>query len=139
MSNIMTSEEFNRFLKKRSSKKRSPKKRKLDISPKEIEKQFLQLCVDEGLPLPQPEYLFAKQALQRQWRIDYYFEKGGIKVGLEVEGGIHTGGRHTRGAGFARDMEKYNAMATLGIYLLRVVPDDLLTINTIELIKKVLG
>ena len=74
----------------------------------------------------------------RQWRIDYYFEANGRRVALEVEGGIWTQGRHTRGSGFKRDMEKYNTLTAAGIMLLRTTPKDLLTSQTFELIKKTL-
>jgi len=87
------------------------------------------------LPKPVQEYKFHPV---RKWRIDYYFEANGRKVGLEVEGGIWTGGRHTRGAGFAGDMEKYNAAAAMGITIVRVVPGDLLKLKTFELVKKTL-
>lgn len=72
------------------------------------------------------------------WRIDWYFEANDRKVALEVEGGVFTGGRHTRATGFMGDMEKYNAMAVRGILLLRTTPDKLLTTQTIELVKQAL-
>lgn len=92
-------------------------------------------CPKMGLPEPTPEYKFHPE---RKWRIDYYFEANGRRVGLEVEGGIYTGGRHTRGAGFAADMEKYNAAAAMGITIVRVTPGDLLKTETFDLIKKTL-
>lgn len=42
----------------------------------------------------------------RKWRAD--FRLTGTKILVEVEGGIYTGGRHTRGAGYEKDCEKYN-------------------------------
>lgn len=96
---------------------------------------FTRLCEVYGLPAPMPEYRFHPA---RKWRIDYYFEANGRRVALEVEGGIWTQGRHTRGSGFKRDMEKYNAITAAGIMLLRTTPKDLLTSQTFELIKKTL-
>ncbi len=96
---------------------------------------FTVACPKMGLPTPTPEYKFHAT---RKWRIDYYFEANGRKVGLEVEGGIWTNGRHTRGAGFAGDMEKYNAAGAMGITILRVAPCDLLKTETFNLIKKTL-
>jgi hypothetical protein len=98
---------------------------------------FPAFCKAHGLPLPVAEYQFAKH-LKRKWRIDWYFEVNGKKVALEVEGGVWTSGRHTRGSGFIKDMEKYNTAATEGIFLLRVTPNDLCTLNTVKMIKQTL-
>ena len=38
---------------------------------------------------------------------------------VEVEGGIWSGGRHTRGKGYLGDMEKYNAATVMGYQVLR--------------------
>jgi len=61
----------------------------------------------------------------RRWRSDYYFPQGNLV--LEIEGGAFTGGRHTRGAGFVKDIEKYNALTMQGIKLLRCTPSQLNT------------
>lgn len=53
----------------------------------------------------------------RKWRIDFAWP--GRKLAVEIEGGIWAQGRHTRGAGVRADMEKYNALASLGWTLLR--------------------
>ena len=42
-----------------------------------------------------------------------------IKVAIELEGGVYTGGRHTRPEGFLKDIEKYNNITILGLKLLR--------------------
>ena len=48
----------------------------------------------------------------RQWRLDIAIPSG--LVGVELHGGIHSGGRHTRGTGFENDREKMNAAILLG-------------------------
>jgi len=53
----------------------------------------------------------------RTWRIDFAWPCR--KLAVEIEGGIWTQGRHTRGAGVRADMEKYNTLASLGWTLLR--------------------
>lgn len=53
----------------------------------------------------------------RKWRADFLIT--GTKILIEVEGGILSGGRHTRGKGFIADMEKYNAAAVMGFKVLR--------------------
>lgn len=92
------------------------------------------LCAQVGLPAPQPEYKFHPA---RKWRIDYYFERDGVRVGLEIEGGIYSGGRHTRPGGFMGDMEKYNEMSVAGIYLVRAKSTKLPTMETINILKRI--
>ena len=70
----------------------------------------------------------------RKWRFDYAISA--IKLAVEVEGPVWTGGRHTSSKGFLGDMEKYNEAALLGWCLIRTTPDRLLTSKTIELIKR---
>lgn len=110
--------------------------KKKPSKPKRAAGIFFQTCVAVGLPEPVAEYRFHPS---RKWRIDWYFEgENGRKVALEVEGGVWTGGRHTRSGGFVGDMEKYNEMAAAGILLLRVEPKNLLSQKTINLIKSAL-
>lgn len=56
------------------------------------------------LPTPVREYRFHAT---RRWRFDFAWPSLGIAV--EIHGGIHSGGRHTRGTGFEKDREKMNA------------------------------
>jgi len=63
------------------------------------------------------EYMFHPE---RRWRFDYAWPEN--KVAMEVEGGAWVRGRHTRGAGFVKDMEKYNAAASLGWRVFRFTP-----------------
>lgn len=85
------------------------------------------LLVDEqaksaGFDLPKREHQFYPS---RKWRVDYFWRPWAIGgLALEVEGGVWTGGRHTRGSGFVKDMEKYNTLTTLGIHLLRLTPQQ---------------
>ena len=53
----------------------------------------------------------------QDWRLDFAWPDRHLAV--EVEGGVWTGGRHTRGAGFEEDARKYNVLALLGWRLLR--------------------
>lgn len=69
----------------------------------------------------------------RKWRFDYAFPD--FKVALEVEGGVFTGGRHTRSLGFMKDIEKYNTAAVLGWIVVRTVPDELYTGKTLTMLK----
>lgn len=78
------------------------------------------------------EHIFSQG---RRWRIDFAIVD--LKIGIEIEGGVWTNGRHVRGKGFIEDMEKYNAAVTLGWVILRFTPQDLNKITTFETVKKV--
>lgn len=94
---------------------------------------FTKLLAAHGLPLPETEHRFHPVRL---WRFDYGWPNH--KIALEVEGGVHTGGRHTRGSGFLKDMEKYNAAIVAGWRVLRCTPSTLCTTATIDMLKEVL-
>ena len=86
--------------------------------------------VETGLTV-EKEYRFHPA---RKWRFDYAIPS--IRMAIEVEGGVWTGGRHTSSRGFLGDMEKYNEAALAGWCLVRTTPDRLLTSETLELIKR---
>ncbi|MCP4540619.1 MAG: hypothetical protein GY832_26070 [Chloroflexi bacterium] len=67
-----------------------------------------------GLPEPEREHRFAPP---RRWRFDFAWPARNLAA--EVEGGTWARGRHTRGAGFEKDCEKYNEAALLGWTVLR--------------------
>lgn len=81
------------------------------------------LCRCAGLPEPIPEHQFHPV---RKWRADYAFVHTAPRVIVEIDGGIWTHGRHTRGQGFIEDQKKLNAAAKLGFLVLRYTPDRLL-------------
>lgn len=77
-------------------------------------------CRVSKIPEPESEIKFHPV---RRWRFDFaWIDK---KIALEVEGGVFTGGRHTRGKGFMNDMEKYNNAALLGWTVIRCTPTQL--------------
>lgn len=53
---------------------------------------------------------------KRKWRFDFVVDKA---IAIEVEGGLFTQGRHTRGKGYISDMQKYNAAQVRGWRVLR--------------------
>lgn len=95
---------------------------------------FRALVKRERLPAPEAEYRFDET---RRWRFDYAWPAQ--RVALEVEGGVWTGGRHTRGSGFLRDVEKYNEAAAQGWCVLRCTPDTLATLETVALVRRALA
>src|SRR5262245_11277103 len=95
----------------------------------------LSLFEAHGLPVPEPEYVFD---LRRRWRFDFAWLPP-IKLALEQEGGVWTRGRHTRGTGFLKDMEKYNEAVLAGWRVLRCTPKDFETGAVVQLVKRALG
>jgi len=94
-------------------------KKKLNLETSHSDRMAL---IVERFKLPQPvEEL--KFMPPRKWAFDFCWPES--MVVLEVEGGAWSGGRHTRGSGFIKDMEKYNAATMLGWRILRCTPQDL--------------
>ncbi len=95
--------------------------------------RFEQLLRSVGLPSPVREHRFHPV---RRWRFDYAWPEE--KVALEVEGGVWTGGRHTRGSGYVADLEKYNAATVAGWRVVRVTPSKLCASTTIGMLEALL-
>lgn len=98
------------------------------------QKLFLEMCQAHGLPAPVEEYPFAKE-IGRDWRFDWLFEG---YLALEIEGGAHTHGRHTRGVGFLGDVEKYNEAGIAGYVVLRCTPQDVKSGAAFALVRRAL-
>jgi very-short-patch-repair endonuclease len=77
------------------------------------------------------EYMFHPT---RKWRIDYAIPE--YKIAIEVEGGVWSKGRHIQPKGFLADIEKYNQLSIIGWRLLRVTPDTIYSVKTLEMIKE---
>lgn len=63
----------------------------------------------------------------------------GTKILIEVEGGVWSGGRHTRGKGYIGDMEKYNSASMMGFTVLRFCTEQVMSgiaIQQIEILMK---
>ncbi len=81
----------------------------------------------------QKELLFAEP---RKWRFDFAIPQHGLAI--EIEGSAWTQGRHTRGAGFINDMEKYNHAVLHDWKILRFTPQQVLNGEAISFVKRVL-
>ena len=97
------------------------------------ERGFLANLAALRVPAPTPEFVFHPS---RKWRLDFAWPDA--KLALEVEGGVWSGGKHGRGSGIVKDMEKANGLACLGWRLLRVTPSELPTTFTALLVRDAL-
>ena len=59
----------------------------------------------------------------RKWRADFVHHDS--RTLIEVEGGIHSYGRHNRADGFIKDAEKYLEATLLGYRVIRLVSGQL--------------
>jgi very-short-patch-repair endonuclease len=73
-----------------------------------------------GIEAPQAEYRFHEI---RRWRFDFAWV--GRKIAVEIDGGLWIQGRHSRGAGFIRDLEKFNEATRLGWRVYHFTPRQL--------------
>ncbi len=73
----------------------------------------------------------------RKWKADFHLI--GTKILIEVEGGIWSNGRHTRGKGYLGDMEKYNSAQELGYSVYRYSTEQVKSGKAIEEIKRLVG
>lgn len=86
----------------------------------EIKQRFMLSLLARKVTLPEQEHVFHPE---RQWRFDMAWAEAMLAV--EIEGGVFSAyngqrSRHTEGAGYAEDCEKYNAAAELGWTVLRM-------------------
>lgn len=82
------------------------------------------------LPTPEREYRFFPA---RRWRSDFAWVDHMLLV--ECEGGTWTGGRHTRGRGFADDCIKYNHAALNGWKVLRFTSEQVKSGDALAMIE----
>lgn len=73
-----------------------------------------------GIPEPQREFRFHPV---RGWRFDFAWPEH--RIAVEQEGGVWSGGRHTRAEGYLADMEKYNHAVLEGWQLYRFTPEQM--------------
>lgn len=73
---------------------------------------------------------------ERRWRLDFAWPEQMLAV--EIEGGTWGGGRHTTGAGFEKDCEKYAEALVLGWRVLRVTGTQVRKGQAVGWLKRVL-
>lgn len=94
---------------------------------------FPKLCAARGLPEPVPEFRFHPT---RKHRMDWAWPDA--KLAVEVEGGVWVRGKHGRGSGIVKDMEKSTLAAEEGWRIIRVQPSTLVSIATADSIERAL-
>lgn len=113
------------------------------------EATFAFQCRALKLPAPIPEYRFDQT---RKWRFDFAWPD--MLIAVEIEGGLfgtskkkrmlpgvvdqsmqtQQGGRHTRGAGYQADLDKYNAATLANWAVYRFSTADVLAGKAIEIV-----
>lgn len=112
------------------------------IKNKEQRDMFVMLIEKELSVEVWAEFFFSTERL---YRFDYAIPvlKDGtvVKVAIEQEGGIWAQGNsgHSSGTGIQRDMDKNNLAISQGWVIIRRTPDQMLTSETIELIRSVIN
>ncbi len=81
---------------------------------------LITLCRSLKIAEPVPEHRFHPG---RKWRFDYAWPL--YMLAMEVEGGLWTNGRHSRGSGAVADLEKYSEAAILGWRILYCTPEQM--------------
>lgn len=84
-------------------------------------------------PTPEREYRFDPV---RRWRFDLAWPA--LRLAVEIDGGAFSGGRHTTGAGFRRDLEKANAAVMAGWRVLHFLPEQVESGAALALIERTL-
>jgi hypothetical protein len=87
-----------------------------------------------GLPEPVREHRFAPP---RRWRWDLCWPDR--LLACEVQGGVWSGGRHTRPRGYAADCEKRSEAAIRGWRIIEVTGDMVFSGQALALIERALA
>lgn len=91
-------------------------------SASKLERKFTLCWLAANGPPLEREYRFDPD---RKWRFD--FAHVASKHAIELEGGIWGNGAHSRGVGYTKDCEKYNAATLAGWRVLRFTGDMITT------------
>lgn len=126
IANEITPEEYAKALKKAARKKWE------NVFARQLEAEGYSLGEDPDNLLPGEYIREYKWHPTRRWRSDFCFTD---KVLVEIEGGVWTRGRHTRGQGFINDCEKYNNAAALGWRVFRFVSGTVEDGTAIQFVK----
>lgn len=107
-----------------ATRRRAPRPRRPPVARLPTGESALEAAFDFAWFAHRPAALAAVRPVKqyrfhatRKWRFDRAFVEA--RVAVELDGGTYNQGRHVRGAGFERDLEKLNAAALAGWLVLR--------------------
>lgn len=86
------------------------------------------------IPAPVREHRFDRV---RKWRFDFAYPA--MRLAIEVQGGIFSRGRHTRGAALLKEYEKLNEAALAGWRVLFVTPQQVQNGEATKLIARAIA
>lgn len=99
-----------------------------------LEETLLQQIQAAGLPEPVREFRFAPPRL---FRWDGCWPA--LRLAYEVQGGLHTSGRHVRAGGYSRDCEKHNLGVLRGWSILLFTRDMIESGEAVRMLERVLS
>jgi len=118
----------------KKSKPSSPSSRLVSSAVVDWRKALmLQLAALPSLPHPVMELVFHPS---RRWRFDLAWPEQ--KFAVEVQGGVHTHGRHTRGHGYTKDCEKLAEAVCLGWRVIYVTSEQVKSGQALRWIENIL-
>lgn len=129
MTSISVAEYRSKFPIKKGKKRRSEKNQRVQsVGEVTLARDLRALNINF-----EQEYKFHAE---RNWRADFLIT--GTKILIEVEGGIWSGGRHTRGKGFTADCEKYAEATLLGYTVVRFTSGQVKSGYAIQAIERLI-
>lgn len=112
----------------------APKGRKARQGDSPLVASLLRQIAAVGIPAPVQEHRFHEA---RRWRFDLAWPD--LMIAVEVDGGVWSGGRHTRGAGFVADCEKVNEATAMGWRVFRFPTPHVSDGSAVEMLRRVLN
>lgn len=112
----------------------APKLNKAARGDSPIVASLLRQIAAVGIPAPVQEHRFHET---RRWRFDLAWPD--LMIAVEVDGGVWSGGRHTRGAGFVADCEKVNEATAMGWRVFRFPTPHVSDGSAVEMLRRVLN
>ena len=86
------------------------------------------------LPEPKRQYKFHED---RQWKADFAWTEHQYRIILEVDGGVFSGGRHTRGAEYTKDRKRDNEATLRGWTVYRVTTGMVTDGTALQLLEEI--